>query len=268
MLLYLDHYAKLDPFVISGWWYKEQGENHVARNMDLVPKQDFIKGEFANDFLRPLDSILYCLSASLVSQGDFVGICGFHRQRKMGDFTDDHKKLIDILLPHIANAIRNLHLTKKMEFSKLPHGLIAVDKDGKPFYMNELGKRVLNGASIEVLPDPGISSSPVFFKSRAGIFRVRTLPASTDRSIKVILLEQNVVRDPLDLSISGFHLSKRQNEVVAQVLKGLSNREIAEALHISEQTVKDHLYDIFGKLSVRSRSQLTALVQPGLVKGR
>ena len=84
----------------------------------------------------------------------------------------------------------------------------------------------------------------------------------------MILLEQNVVRDPLDLSISGFHLSKRQNEVVAQVLKGLSNREIAEALHISEQTVKDHLYDIFGKLSVRSRSQLTALVQPGLVKGR
>jgi two-component system NarL family response regulator len=44
------------------------------------------------------------------------------------------------------------------------------------------------------------------------------------------------------------------------VVRGLSNREIAERLFITEQTVKDHLRDVFEKAQVHSRSALIATV--------
>jgi DNA-binding NarL/FixJ family response regulator len=42
------------------------------------------------------------------------------------------------------------------------------------------------------------------------------------------------------------------------VLKGLSNREIAAALVVSENTVQTHLRHIYEKVEVRSRTQLLA----------
>jgi two-component system response regulator AtoC len=51
-------------------------------------------------------------------------------------------------------------------------------------------------------------------------------------------------------------LSPRQQEIVLWVIRGRSNQEIAERLFITEQTVKDHLHDIFKRLQVRRRSEL------------
>ena len=53
-------------------------------------------------------------------------------------------------------------------------------------------------------------------------------------------------------------LSKREIEIVGHVCKGASNREIASALALSEQTVKVHLNRIFRKLNVTSRAKLIA----------
>ncbi|MBI5746868.1 MAG: helix-turn-helix transcriptional regulator [Nitrospirae bacterium] len=55
-------------------------------------------------------------------------------------------------------------------------------------------------------------------------------------------------------------LSPRQEEIASLVLQGFSNREIAERLFICEQTVKDHLRDIFEKIQVRRRSEFTAKI--------
>ena len=47
--------------------------------------------------------------------------------------------------------------------------------------------------------------------------------------------------------------SERETEVLALVAEGLSNREVARALHISEATVKTHLIHVFAKLGVADR---------------
>jgi RNA polymerase sigma factor (sigma-70 family) len=51
-------------------------------------------------------------------------------------------------------------------------------------------------------------------------------------------------------------LSHREQQVITLVCDGLSNREIAEKLGVTEGTVKAHLYSIYGKLGVRSRIEL------------
>ena len=53
-------------------------------------------------------------------------------------------------------------------------------------------------------------------------------------------------------------LSAREVEILAAVARGLSNREIARALVISEATVKTHLVHVFTKLDVDSRTAAVA----------
>ncbi|KIL40983.1 hypothetical protein SD70_10200 [Gordoniibacillus kamchatkensis] len=55
------------------------------------------------------------------------------------------------------------------------------------------------------------------------------------------------------------HLSGREREVYELVVKGLSNRDIAETLFISEHTVKNHITNLFHKLQVGDRAQAIAL---------
>ncbi|MBI1880297.1 MAG: response regulator transcription factor [Chloroflexi bacterium] len=50
-------------------------------------------------------------------------------------------------------------------------------------------------------------------------------------------------------------LSERELEVLQWLASGASNREFGWRLTITESTVKRHVYNIFGKLNVRNRTQ-------------
>ena len=50
-------------------------------------------------------------------------------------------------------------------------------------------------------------------------------------------------------------VSHREREILRFVAAGLSNRDIAQAVHLSEATIKWHLHNLFAKLAVRSRTQ-------------
>ena len=61
-------------------------------------------------------------------------------------------------------------------------------------------------------------------------------------------------------------LTERELDVVRQVARGRSNHEIAEALVISEKTVKTHISNILGKLQLEDRTQLAIYaIKHGLV---
>jgi DNA-binding NarL/FixJ family response regulator len=61
-------------------------------------------------------------------------------------------------------------------------------------------------------------------------------------------------------------LSAREREVLAQVARGASNRDIADRLSISEATVKSHLLHVFDKLGVDDRTAaVTVALQRGLL---
>ncbi len=55
-------------------------------------------------------------------------------------------------------------------------------------------------------------------------------------------------------------LSTREKQVMAMVVMGFSNGEIARKLFVTEATVKSHLSSSFSKLGVRSRTEATARI--------
>ena len=62
------------------------------------------------------------------------------------------------------------------------------------------------------------------------------------------------------------HLTSRERDVVGGIASGFTNREIAERLSISEQTVKHHLRNIFDKTGVSNRLELALFaINHGLV---
>jgi DNA-binding NarL/FixJ family response regulator len=61
-------------------------------------------------------------------------------------------------------------------------------------------------------------------------------------------------------------LTPREVEVLGQVARGLSNREVADVLVLSEKTVARHLANVFTKLGVSSRTAAAAFAhEQGLV---
>jgi DNA-binding CsgD family transcriptional regulator len=63
-------------------------------------------------------------------------------------------------------------------------------------------------------------------------------------------------------------LSPQEAEIAQLAARGLSNREIAQRLYLSHRTISSHLYRIFPKLGVSSRSQLVrALTEPASRSG-
>ncbi len=61
--------------------------------------------------------------------------------------------------------------------------------------------------------------------------------------------------------VNMYELTNREEDIVMQIIKGKTNRAIADELFISSKTVEAHISKIFKKTSVKNRVQLVNLVQ-------
>lgn len=88
-------------------------------------------------------------------------------------------------------------------------------------------------------------------------------PEALMTSITRVLNGEKVIHEDaqhvMDVVITKPHilnkLSKRETEVLKEMAKGKTNKEIAETLFVSEKTIKTHVSHIFSKLQVNDRTQ-------------
>lgn len=152
--------------------------------------------------------------------------------------------LMDINMPHI----NGITATKIIKSEKPDINIIALTIHDQDEYLFELIECGVSGYVLkDVRPDELIRT----------ILNVARGQAYIPPSMTPKVFEQlNRLSKVHDEAIDSFNqLTVREREVLCQIAEGLSNREIANKLYISEKTVKNHLTNIFQKLGVTDRTQ-------------
>ncbi len=86
------------------------------------------------------------------------------------------------------------------------------------------------------------------------------LESALAATVRAVAAGQLAVPHMLGRRIAPHPLSHREKEILALVVLGYTNRQIADKLFVAESTVKSHLSSAFGKLDTRSRSEAAALI--------
>lgn len=272
LLQYILYYAPLSPFVMSGWI--RDLASTVAFYSDLVSYPMFEESVYFKDFLTQIP-MYYCLGIKFLCQGDLLGILGVHRSKELGDFGPRERMIAELLSPHFSRALHRISfLESSAPFDDPATAVLVVDSEGNTIYSNGKARLILEDAPLRKIPDPGMETIPAFFRTKVGVYRLRSFSLGTafprllpkelggrpDRrvrkGVRVIFMEPFSEGLLIRKKMSDQGLTPRQQEVVSKVTQGYSNRVIAESLGISEQTVKDHLHDIFEKLRIRNRCEL------------
>ncbi|QIL73626.1 response regulator transcription factor [Diaphorobacter sp. HDW4B] len=107
---------------------------------------------------------------------------------------------------------------------------------------------------LELLPDTPSSAPP-------------TIAVDTSTPAPAISVAHEEAPEPGAPPTAGEPLTKREREILKMVANGLSNREIAERLHLSYYTVETHVKRIYRKLCVNTRAMAvhTALTRRDLL---
>ncbi|HXY42459.1 MAG TPA: response regulator transcription factor [Vicinamibacteria bacterium] len=115
-----------------------------------------------------------------------------------------------------------------------------------------------------------LEASDLLRSGIAGVFLKHDSPAALCESIREVaagrvrfdqqLLQSAIGRLGGAAGAASRAFTERERQVVTLVLDGLSNKEIADRLSVSESSVKGLLQQLFAKTGVRTRSQLVRVV--------
>lgn len=151
--------------------------------------------------------------------------------------------LMDINMPGM-NGIEATKIIKK-EFPKT--GIIALTIHDDEEYIFELVRAGVSGYVLkDIQPERLISAIRDVAQGKSVIH-----PNITAK----ILGEFNRLAGRKSRLSSCLELTIREMEVLELITKGMTNKDIAQALFISEKTVKNHVTNIFRKLDVKDRTQ-------------
>jgi DNA-binding NarL/FixJ family response regulator len=88
----------------------------------------------------------------------------------------------------------------------------------------------------------------------------KVLPPALTNSLFTQIIE-SALRTGEGIPNNSIQLTAREREVVALISEGLSNKDLAERLHIATYTVKSHIHNILEKLALDTRLQIAAFAR-------
>lgn len=132
--------------------YKDDYSPGTKMDVEWLPKSDFVRTEYYNDFYRTLD-IHSDISVGLDAvRGGWTGI-DVYRSQRQGAFTTDELTICSAIHPHMVRA---LHLGRRLAarqgvseglaevFDTSPHGMALLDRDGRLLHLNGAGERLVS----------------------------------------------------------------------------------------------------------------------------
>jgi DNA-binding NarL/FixJ family response regulator len=157
--------------------------------------------------------------------------------------------LIDLNMPGLSG----IEVTKQLVAARVKTRIIALTVHDSDRYVLEM---LRNGALGYILKDvePTMLIKAIHVVANGGTF---VYPKLAERIFGGLSDGADVKAKAREMwrDGRGDRLTAREMDVLACIAKGFSNQDIAKALFVSEKTVKNHLTNIFRKLTVNDRTQ-------------
>jgi len=231
------------------------------------------------------------LRAALVTKNGCWGALCLHREDASYGFDATEIDLIRRISPHVAEGLRRavtIGPVAAIGAEAAVPGMIVLDANLAVVSISQEAERWL--AEIGGPDRPGTGELPIpVYSAAAGLVRLEDGPATArppatirlrSRAGRWLSLHASRLRGPpapqigvviepapaaqiSPLLLNAYGLTTAQSRVVALVLRGHSTGEIVRELHISANTVQEHLTGAFDKVGVRSRRELVAAVLTG-----
>jgi len=158
------------------------------------------------------------------------------------DKTNPDVILMDMVLPGDMDGVATTEAVRK----QFPHiQVVALST----FYDSTLVKSVMQAGAIGYLVK-GVSGEGLAQAIRSAY---AGRPAMGKEAVDVLLQPAKITEPTPE-----FNLTTREQDVLALLVDGLANAEIAAQLHISVSAIKYHVGNIFSKLAVNNRTEAAA----------
>lgn len=225
------------------------------------------------------------LRAALISEGKCWGYLTLFRSRNCAWFQEEECTTIASIAPLVASVLRTYSLSLReedMQGFQAENGIMVLSEQLIPLSSNSAAKHWLaklrdsEHLASEVLPRPiraicsralaegenaveEPSKAKICLRVENGNYlsilasRLEGPSGLTQLAVTFIPAKSS---DILPLLADAYTLSEREKEIAELISRGLSTKELAQALHISAYTVQDHLKSIFAKTGVTSRREL------------
>jgi DNA-binding CsgD family transcriptional regulator len=221
------------------------------------------------------------LRSVLRVRGTCWGYICMHREAPH-EFSRDEARFVQRLAPHLAEGLRIGLLRQACDLSGGPGGpgmvLLAADgavaglNDAAGEWLEDLGGHA-DGSDLPIeiaalavrlrhLPPAEPAMPRLQVRTRSGrwvILHASWMTGPAEKLITVIV-QDAAPAEIAPLIMAAYGLTDREQTISALVCQGLSTRQIAGQLHLTADTVQDHLKSVFNRTGVHSRGQLVATI--------
>jgi DNA-binding CsgD family transcriptional regulator len=263
--------------------------NHVpAGVLSELTQGELCRSRRYRDILTPL-ALGDEMRATFVTNAACWGTLCLHRERATPTYTRAETTFLASLAPHIAEGLRKALLLEHTSGATTPEGpgVLILSDDLSVVTMNPAAEYWLaelvdaEGGDKHALPhtiltivvrlqaiergmeDTALAMPKVRLQTPGGqwlVLYASRLNRSGEQGQVAVMFEAAHPMEIAPLIMQAYHFTKREGEVAQLILQGWPTIDIAAMLHITSNTVQDHLKAIFEKVNVRSRRELTGRI--------
>lgn len=261
---------------------------NIFRICDVVSYDEYEQSNFYKNLYKKY-GLYYQVGMGIFKEQEQIGTLSILRSKEEGEFTDEEVELFyrlrDVISQYLVNYlyVEFLNLENqalRTHTSTFPIGHIVIDNHFNVTYANPIGEEYaldLTGMPLDLFryfyvnniqPNIGnlVQESPLDKSIELQNYYLRISKHQVEQNSaqkmeqfatsvfiakKFTVSSHNYLKGPFVEE-----LTQREVEVIELMRQGLKNLEIANALHLSENTVKAHIHRIYGKVDVNSKTAL------------
>lgn len=286
----IESYYKKQSFSEKDEYLSQAEDAQFGKEAYVYKSADYSQGiiqvneEPRSNFLSTQEKF-YIVCIRIVYKGQFMGEIYLHRAKDKPDFSNEDMFLLQLLQPHVSTVFNIIHTITAVkyietnnqinskkgmcmldgEMSLIGGNITALDMLKIPtvfgssilYHIKELCTEIISNKEVKMNNNSVLRSS--IHKTPNGDIRIDIFIKNShkgNRDIQFVIVMELCDEEQITTDYK-FKFTKREADIIDGLIQGKNNAQIAEALKLSENTIKTHIKNIYRKTGTGNRTELT-----------